>query len=322
MFIPVLTSLFKRAPYSTIYVRKSGLSARKGGGGGGRGSSGGGRGGSTGGHKPSSGSGGSSSPAKSPASTKSIPISTSGKPHTATTYGSGGGKISTIPSGLPFEGRSEGGGTRTYVYGTYYYNYPSYPVGYDCIDPWNCGFPYYYWPVMYPAGENRGHEGAYGDANNSTRPGGPMAVASFISSSDNTTFSVMSDNSTVAALITTIETNCSSYLTDSSSNAPVILSSISNTSLIPQPAQAVQYYRSSSVVLSLDGYSNAAVLNNSTGPSTPLPSTTDLTLLDCLNVTIGQSVPLINGVASSWSAPGMGTLGLIWMFWVALRTVV
>lgn len=149
-----------------------------------------------------------------------------------------------------------------------------------------------------------------------------MAVATFISSSDNTTFYIMSDNSTVAALITTIDTNCSSYLSGSSSNAPVTLSSISNTSLIPQPAQAVQYYRSSSVVFSLDGYSNAAVLNNSTGPSTPLPSTIDLVLLDCLNITIGESVPLISGVASSWSAPGMGTLGLVWMFWVALKTVV
>ena len=116
MFIPILTNLFKRIPYSTIYVRKSGLSARKGGGGGGRGSSGS-HGGSTG-HKPSSGSGGSGSSGKSSGSTKSIPITTSGKSHTATTYGSGGGKISTIPSGSPFEGRSEGGGTRTYVYGT------------------------------------------------------------------------------------------------------------------------------------------------------------------------------------------------------------
>ncbi|KZP15750.1 hypothetical protein FIBSPDRAFT_832526 [Athelia psychrophila] len=142
-----------------------------------------------------------------------------------------------------------------------------------------------------------------------------MAMATFISNSDNTTFWVVADNSTVAALITTIDTNCTSYLSSSSSSSPVPLSSVSNTSA-PQPAQAVEYYRASSVVLSLDGY------NNSAGPNTPLPSTIDAVLLSCMNYTIGESVPLVNGGASSWASPTASMLCVIWAILFGLGAIV
>ncbi|KZP09691.1 hypothetical protein FIBSPDRAFT_759584, partial [Athelia psychrophila] len=155
----------------------------------------------------------------------------------------------------------------------------------------------------------------YGDTSNTTRPGGPMAMATFILNSDNTTFWVIADNSTVAALITTIDTNCTLYLSSASSPSPVPLSAVSSTS-VPQPEQAVQYYRASSVVLSLAGY------NNSAGPNTPLPSTTNAVLLSCMNYTIGESVPLVNGGASSWSNPTMCMLCVMWVIWFGLEAII
>ncbi|KZP09708.1 hypothetical protein FIBSPDRAFT_873366, partial [Athelia psychrophila] len=208
MFIPILTNALKRSTPFALFPRKGG--------------------------------GGGSTPKGT-----SIPVTSSGKGYTgkgsASTYGGGGGKVITIPSGSTFSG----------TYGS------GYPVSYSCRDVYACGFPYYYWPVVYPVGENGGHDGAYGDTSNTTRPGGPMAMATFISNSDNTTFWVIADNSTVAALITTIDTNCTSYLSSASSSSPVPLSAVSSTS-VPQPEQAVEYYRASSVVLSLAGYNNSA----------------------------------------------------------------
>ena len=80
------------------------------------GSSGGGSSGSSSGGKPS-GSGSSSS---SGGTAKSVPLS--GKPPagkgSATAYGGGGGKSTTIPYGVPFAGRTAGGATRGQVYGS------------------------------------------------------------------------------------------------------------------------------------------------------------------------------------------------------------
>lgn len=52
--------------------------------------------------------------------TKSVPLSgkvPAGK-NTATAYGSGGGKVITIPSGSLFSGRTAGGGSRSQVFGS------------------------------------------------------------------------------------------------------------------------------------------------------------------------------------------------------------
>ena len=98
------------------------LSRRKGGGGGVRG---GGRGGGSRGGGGSSGEiGGSGSGSGSGSSStreKPVPLScgsATGGRTTATAYGKGGGKVTTIPAGQLFAGRTEGGGTRAQVYGT------------------------------------------------------------------------------------------------------------------------------------------------------------------------------------------------------------
>ena len=147
-----------------------------------------------------------------------------------------------------------------------------------------------------------------------------MAEATFASNSPNTTFHVLADNSTVLSLITSIAANCSSSLSSSSSTSPQAYNASAPEA--PQPEQAIQYYRASSIVLTLDGYNNSAtdMLNsnpNATLADSPLPSGIDTTLLDCLNQTIGLSAPLVSGAGLRWStgAPGTSLLGLLWLVW-------
>ncbi len=151
----------------------------------------------------------------------------------------------------------------------------------------------------------------YGGINNSSRPGGILTTAAFPSNS-NSTFRLLSDNTTVSSLLTSLVTNCSSFISSPSS----IVTSVYNDSGPPIPGQAVQYYRASSVVLSLDSYNNSAVYTDDpNGPDSPLPNNTDTNLLNCLNSTIGQSVPLVDGASGlKWSSPpGVGLLLLVWV---------
>ncbi|KAI0063858.1 hypothetical protein BV25DRAFT_1990437 [Artomyces pyxidatus] len=275
------------------------LERRKGGGGKGGGGKGGG----------GDGGGGSSSGGRS------VPVSSlpAGK-SSATTSGAGGGRPIVIPPGQPFSGRSAGGGTRTQVYGTNVYG-SGYPGTANVRGVAGLGLPFYFWPVVwggagFGAGSYLHDEGEYGEPDNSTRPGGPMAQAQFQSNSTGSIFHVLSDNSTVASLITSINANCSSDLSlSNSSTVPTAYDATNATD--PKPEQAVQYYRSSSVVLTLDGYNDTAALNNDTNaPATPLPSGIDTTLLGCLNDTIGSSVPLVDA-GLRWGPPNVLSLSLL-----------
>jgi hypothetical protein len=144
-----------------------------------------------------------------------------------------------------------------------------------------------------------------------------MGEATFVSNSTGTTFHLLSDNSTVASLISSISSNCSSHLASSSSISPSAFNASEPGS--PHPQQAVQYYRSSSIVLTLDGYNNSATFSsspNSTADS-PLPSGIDTTLLNCLNYTIGQAAPLIDGASSRFASPPcLGLVSFVWIIWL------
>ncbi|KAI0641445.1 hypothetical protein C8Q79DRAFT_886815, partial [Trametes meyenii] len=211
----------------------------------------------------------------------------------AVSYGQGATKVITIPAGQPFAGRSSGGATRGQIYGTRSYG-SGYP-GYVGLGVAGLAFPFVFWPVVWGDGYGYGppylhasHE--YGLPNNSSRPGGSMVQAGFTSSTTNTTFHVVSGNSTVTALIASIKANCT--LASNSSSTPL---SFSGSASDPKPEQVVQYYRASSVVLTLDGYNDTSTLtNNSNAPPTPLPSNIDTSLLNCLNDTIGAAVPLFD----------------------------
>jgi hypothetical protein len=164
----------------------------------------------------------------------------------------------------------------------------------------------------------------YGRPDNSSRPGGPMTQITFVSaspsSSSNSTFFVLADNTTTASLLASIWDNCTSVFSTSLStpNNSVPLPYNDTVPGSPQPEQAVQYYRASSVVLTLNGYNDTAALaDNVTGPvdDVPLPGNTDQNLLNCLNYTIGAAVPLIDSGASvRWQgSAGMGSMGLLWI---------
>jgi hypothetical protein len=157
----------------------------------------------------------------------------------------------------------------------------------------------------------RGHQ--YGRPDNSSRPGGPMRYTHIVSKSKDTTFRLIADSTTVVALISEIRINCKSSLTKYTPSTPAVYND--SFSSWPQPEQTIQYYRASTVALTLDSYNNTAALNSENGPDVPLPlSSIDTKLLDCLNTTIGSAVPLVNG-ATAWPAPNMSFFGLFWAIW-------
>ena len=150
----------------------------------------------------------------------------------------------------------------------------------------------------------------YGDASNSSRPGGILMTVPFTSSSGNTTLRIVSDNSTATALAFIIGSNCSS-LTTEGAVASSLNSSDNNPS--PLPEQAIQYYRASSIVLTLDGYNDTNALQANPTSHVPIPSWVNQTMLECVNETIGAGAPLIN--ASTLSASFSFEMCLVCLIW-------
>ncbi|KAL0573658.1 hypothetical protein V5O48_008304, partial [Marasmius crinis-equi] len=300
MYIPFISSP------STSTTSRRRLFRRKGGGGGGRG------GGSRGGRSGSSGSSGGGGSSGASGSRGSVSTPGFAGSRSISSSSSGGGAIATVPSGA-FAGRSVGGGTRNQVFGTRQYG-SGYPgvVGAGVAGR---GFPFYFWPVTWGGAAGVGtaaylhnrNDDEYGRPDNSSRPGGATTYATFVSnaSSGNNTYHIVADNSTVASLVASINSKCSSFLDTTTNNAGILPFNASLT----KPENAIQYYRASSVVLTLDGYNNSAVFSNDTNaPDSPLPTNLNMTVLDCLNRTIGESVPLVDAATSSGSngAVGMG----------------
>lgn len=249
----------------------------------------------------------------------SEPVSVSGTSKTSSAASSGGGKAITIPSGQLFSGRTEGGGTREEIYGGSYYG-SGYP-GYTGRGVYGRPFPFYYWPVVW-GGHNGSYlndQAEYGAPSNISRPGGPMGYTTYASSSSNTTFHVLADNSTLASLLIAINATCANLANPSITSSPLqapLAYDASNTSQ-PQPESAVQYYRASSIALTLDGYNNTGALSNDSGAvDLPLPAWADKSLLACLNSTIGTDSLLVNGAVSR-GAGAMGLAQLFWLGWLA-----
>jgi len=156
------------------------------------------------------------------------------------------------------------------------------------------------------------HDSEYGRPDNSSRPGGPLATTVFVSNSTNTTFRILADNVTISELINDIQSTCT---IKANSSTPVPYQD--SLSALPQPEQTIQYYRASSVALTLDGYNNSAVFQDDGSPDTPLPSNIDNNLLICLNTTIGAAVPLENGSSAIFdSALRNQVVLVVWLVWL------
>ncbi|KAF8156058.1 hypothetical protein B0H34DRAFT_715981, partial [Crassisporium funariophilum] len=261
----------------------------------------------------------SSSTKSSKSKTKTIKSSSGSKFKSSSTYGNRGTPPPmVIPAGQMFAGRIAGGGTRSQIFGTKTYG-SGYPgvVGRGTAGR---GFPFVFWPIAWPLAIGGGIGTAvylhnnleYGHPTNSSRPGGALSVATFPSSSSGSTFHILSDNSTVLSLIEDLSANCTSLLSSSRSTTSTPYTST------PQPEQVIQYYRSSTIALSLDGYNNTATYAPGDGaPDSPFPEGLDLRLMDCLNQTIGLAAPLIDGAVGarcSSNAP-IGMVGVVWIAW-------
>jgi len=266
---------------------------------------------SGGGSTPPKSGGGSNPPPKSgggaPGGRTPTTVSTPNLPpgRGASSYGSGGGNPVTIPSGSIFAGRTSGGGSRSQVFGsrTYGSGYP----GQGSRSVSGRSFPFGYWPLVWGASVGGGaaylHNNEYGNPDNSSRPGGPLYQAPLMELNDNTTYHLVADDSSISAILNALRTNC----TLSSSPSPITFNP-QNTSQ-PQPEQVIQYYRSSSIALTLDGYNNSATSSNdSNAVDTPLPSGLNSTFLDCINQTIAASAPIedVSSSGSSNSSPLTG----------------
>ncbi|KAF8079352.1 hypothetical protein FPV67DRAFT_113436 [Lyophyllum atratum] len=207
----------------------------------------------------------------------------------------GGGKAKVIKPGKPFGGRMQGGGTRDQIFGTWEYG-SGYPgnVGHGVSGR---GFPFYFWPVVW-IGDALSNDDPqaylhasteYGLSSNNERPGDFLVTAAFGSNVTGNVYRILADNATATYLIPRVAVSCLSFL-NFTSVVPIIYPSIP----YPHPEQAVQYYRASSIALSLDGYNNTADFLREGAPPIPLPgiSIYDPTLV-CLNKTIGRSALLV-----------------------------
>ncbi|KAJ7289577.1 hypothetical protein C8J57DRAFT_1628607 [Mycena rebaudengoi] len=227
---------------------------------------------------------------------------------TARASGFGGGTTSQIPAGHPFAGRAAGGGKRDQVLGGSYYG-SGYPAGYPGYSPvpgvYNSGFPFYYWPVVWGDSNSNTHgqdagylyPNEYGSPNNASRPGGLLVVLPLKSNgTDGNVFRVLSDNSTIYSLATSINGTCTTILADAI--VPF------TPPAAPGPEQVVQYYRASSVSLSIDAYNNTAAFQRvNTTAAAPLPSGLEKDFFECLNRTIISTVPLFDGASSQQFSP-------------------
>ncbi|KAJ7786835.1 hypothetical protein B0H14DRAFT_2400161 [Mycena olivaceomarginata] len=116
-----------------------------------------------------------------------------------------------------------GGAARNQVWGSRMYGsgYPGYYTRGISDRP----FPFYFWPIAWGPGPGYSssaacmHSDEYGQPDNSSRPGGPMAVAVFQSNSTDVTFRLVADNFTVADLMPDITANCSHFLVPTSISA-------------------------------------------------------------------------------------------------------
>ncbi|KAF4618532.1 hypothetical protein D9613_009704 [Agrocybe pediades] len=287
--LPVLLTPREPAPGSSGGNKSSsssgGGSKSSGGGGGGGAKSGGGSSRSAGGKSSSSSSNGGSGRAP-------------GKSGGGSAFGAGVKQAPAqraIPPGQPFAGRSEGGGTRDGIYGsrTYGSGYPSgYAPGFDGRGTYGMGFPYGYWPICWPvtySGDQNNGNAKYLNgteyADNSERPGGPLAMANFTSlMTPKSKFYIVADNDTISDLLSAIIVQCNASLDLTA--APSAGAPFNNT---PRPEQVIQYYRASTIALSLEGYNNTATYGPEGTPDSSLPSNVDTLLMGCLNKTIGDT---------------------------------
>ncbi|KAG6909661.1 hypothetical protein DXG01_016241 [Tephrocybe rancida] len=245
-----------------------------------------------GGHSGGKG-GGSHSPGSSGKSSGKI----SGTKTKYSTGSKGGAAPTFIEKDHPWAGRTVGGGTREQIYGTRVYG-SGYP-GYSGPGVAGRNFPFGFIPLVFIlaagtlAGEYAFIATEYGLPNSSDRIGGALAIASFRSKS--AYYYMYADQETITSSVEDVNKKCKDHLVQPDFTVVSIQGNGAppNSSYpTPNPAEAVQFFRSSSVALLLVGYNNTAFYSNYSTDDTPLPKNYDLDLLSCLNSTIAAIIPI------------------------------
>jgi len=145
-----------------------------------------------------------------------------------------------------------------------------------------------------------------------------MMTAKFVSRlslPSSSTFQFLSDHTTTHSIIHDVIKYCpigDSYINYENTAIPYI----SSFPTSPKPEQAVQYYRGSTAVLTLDGYNNTIRVNGT--DDIPLPKDVDEGLLNCLNSTIGEAIILVDGISSSGRRyfPDSSSIALAYLLWI------
>ncbi|KAF8152352.1 hypothetical protein B0H34DRAFT_663786 [Crassisporium funariophilum] len=247
-------------------------------------------------------------------------------------FGDGGGIKGTVSKDQPFSGRGLGGGSRAQIYGTSIYG-SGFP-GEIARGVEGRGFPFVFLPVVFTSGTGQAYlyrESEYGEASYPDRPGGALQYFSVSPKSNITTippytFRVISDNATIDYLHTALIYSCNR---ENANRFGVIFTAPEpyglDSSADPSPLDAVQYYRASSVVLTLDGYNNTAAIDptDTLVAAREIPGNVSKYFLNCLNETIGVTVPLIASSTGAYTyIPfnfGVWSLLLVWLGGIVLR---
>ncbi|GAA5977189.1 hypothetical protein JCM10908_004889 [Rhodotorula pacifica] len=290
---------------------------------------GGGRGGGGGVSRGGSSSSGSSSRGGSSSGSSGASGSTSrtGQPgRSISPYNSGGGSPRTIPAGTAFAGRQFGGLPRSQIYSGYGYGggYGSFArgaafggvagLGYGYVG--GLGFPYGMWPLYY--GPRYYGDDEYGPHSNSSRPGGPLAAASFSppgsAAGAPPQYLIYGDADSISNATTALTEDCAAYtvipltyVQDSGAYPDG-----TNTTLLPalDPSNVLEYYRASSFALYsffYDRQVNPNATVNYTEPISTQPylysaSLRNATFQQCVNETLGDALPIEDGYVETSGA--------------------
>lgn len=130
------------------------------------------------------------------------------------------------------------------------------------------------------------------------------------------TFQFLSDNDTVSSILQDVVQACLiGNLVEDYESLAIPYNASSPTA--PKPEQAVQYYRGSTAVLTLDGYNNTSIFRANGTADVSFPKDFDEDLLNCLNSTVGDSILLVEGTShGARYSPSSGPVALVYLLWV------
>lgn len=184
------------------------------------------------------------------------------------------------------------------------------------------GFPFFFHPITYGRrpgyGSSRIYSDEYGGPDKKRRPGGPLHFITIQPPKSLTqgpypeippmTLYVIADKPTLEAIKSAVQWTCP--MSDYSGwvfaekvrvGKPKRFLGPARDPKGPTPEQAVGYYRGSSAAMLLDGYNNTAQVTDSNLQDledTPFPSVANTAFFQCVNATIGDSIPLVIGMGA------------------------